>query len=85
MEVFFVKNASVIFAIEPKRHMASVSIFGIIIGKFYYKKKFYLVILFEIDKSSKVGFYPIILPFDLTINLLIEGNRESLLNVKKIA
>ena len=36
--------------------MASVSIFGIIIDKFY-RKKLYLVILFEIDKGLKIGFY----------------------------
>ena len=58
-----------IFAVEFKRRVASASILGIIIGKFYHKKKPYPVILFEIDKDSKIGFYFIILPFGLTVCL----------------
>ena len=49
--------------------MASASILGIIIGKFCHKKKLYLVILFEIDKSLKVDFYYTILLFGLIIYL----------------
>ena len=58
-----------IFAIELKKYMVGASIFGIIIGKFRYKKKLYLVILFEIDKSLKVDFYYIIFSFGLTVYL----------------
>ena len=58
-----------IFAVEFKRHIADANIFKIIIGKFYYKKKPWPIILFEINKSSKIGFYCIILPFSLTVCL----------------
>ena len=58
-----------IFIIKFKKHIAGASIFDIIIGKFYYKKKLCLIILFEINKNLKVGFYYTILPFDLTIYL----------------
>ena len=74
-----------ISAIELKRCVASVSIFGIILGKFCYKKKPYLVILFKIDKSLKIGFHYTILPFSMTVYLKVEGGGEFLLNVKKIA
>ena len=64
--------------------MASTSIFDIIIDKFYYKKKLYLVVLFKIDKDLKISFYCIILFFSLTVHLWIKSDRKSLLNVKEI-
>ena len=58
-----------ISAIELKRHVVDTSIFGIIIGKFRYRKKLCLVILFEIDKSLKIGFYYTIFLFGLIVYL----------------
>ena len=63
-----------IFILELKKYVASASIFNIIISKFYYKKKLYLIILFKIDKSLKISFYYTILSFDLAIYFKIEGN-----------
>ena len=63
-----------IFAIKLKKCIAGTSIFGIIVNKFYYKKKSYPIILFKINKSSKIGFYYIVLPLNLAICLRIEGN-----------
>ena len=74
-----------IFAVELEKRMAGTSIFGIIISKFRYKKKPCPVILFEIDKGSKVGFHCTILLFGLTVCLWVEGGEESPLNAKKIA
>ena len=74
-----------ISAVELEKHVAGISIFGIIIGKFCYKKKPYLVIIFKIDKGLKVGFYYTILLLGLTVCLWIKGSRESLLNAKEIA
>ena len=68
-----------------EKRVVGASILGIIISKFNYRKKPCLVILFEIDKNSKVGFHYTILPFGLTVHLWIEGGRESLLDAKKIA
>ena len=78
--VFFIRNTKMIFAIELKRHVAGASIFGIIIGKFCHKKNPCLVILFEIDEGSKVGFYCTILCFGLTVYLWVEGGGKSLLD-----
>ena len=71
-----------ISAVKLKRYVASTSIFGIIIDKFCHKTKLYLVILFEIDKNLKVGFYYTILLFGLTVRLWVEGGRKSLLDAK---
>ena len=58
-----------ISTVKLKKYIAGVSIFGIIISKLCYRKKLYLVILFEINKDSKVSFYYTILSFDLIICL----------------
>ena len=64
--------------------MANINIFGIIINKFGYKKKIYLIILLEMDRSLKVGFYWATLFFGLTVFLWIESGKEFLLNAKEI-
>ena len=56
-----------IFAVKLKKYVVNASIFNIIIGKFYYKKKLCPVILFKINKNSKISFHYIILPFGLII------------------
>ena len=61
---FLIRNIRIISVIEFENYVAGASIFDIIIDKFHYKKKPYLVILFEIDKSLKINFYYTILPFD---------------------
>ena len=73
-----------ISAIELKKCVADTGILSIVVGKLRHEKKPCSVILFEIDKGSKIDFYCTILPFSLTIFLLVEGNRESLLNAKEI-
>ena len=70
--------------LELKRRMAGANILGIIIGKPCYTKKPCLVILLEVSKDSKVGFYYVILFFGLTVRLWIEGGRESPLDTKEI-
>ena len=64
--------------------MTSLYIFNI-----YYKyiqeyKKLYLIILFKINKYSKIDFYYIIFLFNLTIYFKIKNNRKLLFNIKKI-
>ena len=58
-----------ISTIEFERRMASASIFDIIIGKFCYKKKLYLIILFKVDKNLEINFYYTILPLSLVVHL----------------
>ena len=53
--------------------MAGASIFGIIVSKLYHKKKLCPIILFEIDKSSKLAFYYTVLLLSLAIYLKIES------------
>ena len=69
LRFFFIKNIKIIFVVKLKKHMADISIFGIIIDKLCYKKKPYLIILFKIDKDLKIDIYYTILPFGLTIRL----------------
>ena len=73
-----------ISAIELKKSVANVSIFGIIIGKLRHKKKLCPIILFEVDKDLKISFHCGILSFGLTIQLWVKGSRESLFDAKKI-
>ena len=49
--------------------MASARIFGVIIDKLCYEKKLCLIILLEVDKGLKVGFYYTILSFSLPARL----------------
>ena len=72
-----------IFAIELEKCVAGVGILDIVVGKFYYRKKPCLVILFKIDKDLKVGFHCTILPFDLTVRLWMEGGGKFLLDIEK--
>ena len=67
-----------------EKYMSVMSIFGIIISKFHYKKKLYLIILFKINKSLKIGFYYIILSLNRAIYLKIKGSRQFLFDAKEI-
>ena len=71
--------------IELKRCIANANIFGIIISKLYHKKKLYLIILLEINKNLEISFYYTILPFNLAVNLYVEGDDKFLLDAKEIA
>ena len=62
-----------IFAIELKKYMIGVGVFGVIVSKLYYRKKLCPVILLKINKSLKISFYYTILPFSLAICLWIKG------------
>ena len=64
--------------------MTCVYIFSIIISKFYYKKKLYLVILLKIDNNLKVGFYYIILLFNLAVYLEVKSYKKFLFSIKNI-
>ena len=56
-----------IFATELEKCIANIGIFGIIVGKLYYKKKSYPIILLKVDKGLEVSFYYTILSFCLAI------------------
>ena len=58
-----------IFIVELKKYVTGTSIFGIIVGKFYYRKKLYSIILLKVNKSLEVGFYYTILSFSLAVYL----------------
>ena len=74
-----------ISAIELEKYVAGTGIFGIIIGKFYYRKKPCSIILLKVDKSLEVDFHYNILPLSLVIYLQVEGGRKFLLDAKEIA
>ena len=58
-----------IFAIELEKYMAGAGILGVVVGKFYHRKKLCLIILLKVNKNSEVNFYHTILPFDLIVHL----------------
>ena len=64
--------------------MAGASILGIFVDKIRSGKKSCPISLLEIDQGLEIGFYCTILLFSLTIHLLVEDNRESLLDVEEI-
>ena len=56
-----------ISAIKLKKCVSDTSILSIIINKLCYKKKLYPIILFEVDKNLKIGFYYTILRLGFVI------------------
>lgn len=65
--------------------MPSVYIFYIIICKLSHKQKFCLIVIFQINKSSKIGLYNAVLLLCFVFCLLkIKGNRKMTLDTKKI-
>ena len=74
-----------ISAIELKRCVAGVGIFGIIIGKLRHGEKSCPIILLEFDKGLEVGFHRTILPLSLAVRLRVEGGGEFPLDAEEIA
>lgn len=70
--------------IQLEQIIASVWIFYIIISKFGNWQKFYLVILFEINKESDISLYNTVLPFGLIIGLKLKDSKKLPLDPKKI-
>lgn len=65
--------------------MTSVSIFDIVICKIGHWQEPSLIMLFKVDKNSKVGLYYAILMFCLTVSLGVECREEPSFDVKKVA
>lgn len=61
VNVYFVQDFGIKVAIEFKRSIANIGVLRIIISKFGYWQKLYLVILFIIDKDSKINLHYTIL------------------------
>ena len=74
-----------IATVQFKRRMAGACVFGIIISKLSHCWEPSPIILFEIDKSLKVGVYDTVLLFVLANNLQIEGGKKPMLDVEEIA
>ena len=73
-----------IYIINFKKLVVNIAILYIIVGKLYYKKKQYLIILFKVNKGSKIGFYYIILPFCPFNYFQVNDKKKFLCNIKKI-
>lgn len=72
-----------VVTIEIKKYIAYIYTFGVIISKFHYCYKLYLVILLFIYKETKVYLYHILLFFCLTVYLKIKCGKKLLFDVKK--
>ena len=66
--------------VEFKKYVADTGILGIIVSKLRHRNKLCPIILFEVDKSSKIGFCHIILSFSLAGRLWIKDDRKFLLD-----
>ena len=64
-----------ISVIELKRCLANADILSVVVCKLRYRKKLCPIILLEVDKSSKIGFYCIILPLSLAVDLWMEDSK----------
>ena len=80
MDVFFVRDAKVVTAVQLKRCIADAGIFRIIIGKFSHWNESCPVILLKVDKGLEVGFHRAVLPLGLVVSLKVEGGKKSLFN-----
>lgn len=84
INVILKENKGILITIEFKWYIASTSIFDIVVYKLGHKQELCLVILFSINKCTKIDLYQAILSFDLTIYFQVKSSWEFLLNTKKI-
>ena len=71
-------------AIELERRIPRTGMFCNIISKFHYAQEPHPVVLFVINKGSKVSFYGAVLPLSLAVRLRVEGSREPLFNAQEV-
>lgn len=85
IEVFFIRGLGVETAVKLKRYMTNTDVFYIIVSKFGHRKKLGQIILFVINKNSKIDLHCTILSLGLAISLKIKSSRKLLLDPKKVA
>ena len=61
-------------AFQLKKNVANACILDIVINKFSYRQELSIVILFEVDKYTKIGLYNTVLLLYLAINLKIKSS-----------
>ena len=69
IKILFIENIQIISIIKLENHMTNISIFSIIIGKLYHRKKPYPIILFEVEKDPKTSLNYAILFLGLAVYL----------------
>lgn len=65
-------------------YITSICTLSIIIHKFCYRQELCVIVLFSIDKGTKISFYYAILFLSLAIYLRIKYSKKLLLNTKKV-
>ena len=85
VDQLFIGNAWVIPTLEIKKRVLHASIFRVIISEFCHRQKPRLVVLFIINKGSKVSFYYAVLPLSLAVGLKVEDGRKSQFDAQKVA
>lgn len=73
-----------IFAVQLKRCMINASIFGIVISKLSLVKESSLVVLFEVNKSIKIGLFTTILTLGLAISLRVKRSKKFAFDLSEI-
>ena len=71
--------------VQLERRVTSASIFGIIISELRHQKKPGLVILFKVNKGSKICLYCAVLSFHLPVCLRVKCSGESFFDFKEEA
>ena len=84
VDFFLVWYPRVVAAVQLERCMTGVCILGIVVRKLGHWQKSYLVILFKVDKGSKICLYCTVLAFGLTVYLRVERGRKFLFNSEEV-
>lgn len=74
-----------IFVVQLKRCMINASIFGIVISKLSLVKESSSVILFEVNKSIKIGLFTTILTLGLAISPRVKRSKKFAFDLNEIA
>ena len=72
------------FTVELKWYVAGICILCIVIYKFRYKEKPYLIILILIEKSSQIYLHYTFLSLYLTIYLWMDSCKQSMFYAKEV-
>ena len=75
----------VVPVVEFERYISYTKVFCNTISKFRYKQELCPVVLFVMNKNSKVSLYYTILLLNLAIDLRVKGSREPLFNAYEVA
>ena len=84
VNILFIGNAWVVPAVELEKRVPHASVFCVIISVFRHGQESHPVVLFVINKDSKVSFYCTVLLLSLVVGLRVKGSREPPFDAQKV-